>query len=249
MIVVNVFVFKKKLTGKILLSSIAIALMLSLISIIIARGDYSGTTYREKFGWPLQYYTVFRNIEIGTSIAVPYNFQFNLYRFAMNVIYWWFVPLIALIVNFSGAKDGKYKIFTAGSLLFFVLLTASFSYSNFKKEKSLIIKDGSTLTAPTSNGDGNIISKDKNAIESAYPEFKSFEDQKSFAGQKIKSTEDEFDRYYAYMVLGSGVPIAAATCFRADHLGRIFKIGIFPDPLDSYAGYRDIDPRNCRGIK
>lgn len=249
MIVVNVFVFKKKLTLKILLYSAIIAATLSLLSIVIVRGNFGGTAYYEKFGWPLQYHIVSRNIEIGTNIAVPHSFHFDLFRFIANAFFWWFTPLIALNIIFNGTNKKQYKLFLTSAILFFILLTVYFSYSNFKKEKSLIIKDGSTLTIPTSNGDGNIISKDKNAIESAYPEFKRFEDQKSFAGQKIKSTEDEFDRYYAYMVLGSGVPIAAATCFRVDRLGQVFKIGIFPDPLDSYVGYRDIDPRNCRGIK
>ena len=89
----------------------------------------------------------------------------------------------------------------------------------------------------------------RNAIESAYPEFKDFEDQKSFAGQSVKSEVDDGDYYFAYLVLGSGLPIAEATCFRVDRAGRVFKVGVFPDPVDSYAGYRDVNPRNCKGIK
>ena len=89
----------------------------------------------------------------------------------------------------------------------------------------------------------------RSAIESAYPEFKDFENQESFAGQSVKSEIDEADYYFAYIVLGSGLPIVEATCLRVDRAGRVFKIGVFPDPVDSYAGYRDVDPRNCRGIK
>jgi len=89
----------------------------------------------------------------------------------------------------------------------------------------------------------------RNAIESAYPEFKDFENQNSFAGQSVKSEADGDDRYFAYIVLGSGLPVAEATCFRVDRAGRVFKVGVFPDPVDSYAGYRDVNPRNCRGIK
>jgi len=89
----------------------------------------------------------------------------------------------------------------------------------------------------------------RNAIESAYPEFKDFENQKSFAGQSVTSEADDGDYYFAYTVLGSGLPIAEATCFRVDRAGRVFKTGLFPDPVDSYAGYRDINPRNCKGIK
>jgi hypothetical protein len=89
----------------------------------------------------------------------------------------------------------------------------------------------------------------RSAIESAYPEFKDFENQESFAGQSVKSEADDGDYYFAYIVLGSGLPIAEATCFRVDRVGRVFEMGVFPDPVDSYAGYRDLNPRNCRGIK
>lgn len=248
-IIVSVFVFKKKLTLKILLYSAIIAATLSLLSIVIVRGNFGGTAYYEKFGWPLQYHIVSRNIEIGTNIAVPHSFHFDLFRFIANAFFWWFTPLIALNVIFNGTNKKLYKLFLTSAILFFILLTVYFSYSNFKKEKNFIIKGNSEATAQISSGREYLISKDINSIESAHPEFKDFENQESFAGKKIKFIEDEFDRYYAYMVLGSGVPIAAATCFQVDRLGQVFKIGIFPDPLDSYAGYRDIDPRNCRGIK
>jgi len=95
----------------------------------------------------------------------------------------------------------------------------------------------------------DLVALRRNAIETAYPEFKDFETQKSFAGKSVKSEVDEGDYYFAYIVHGSGLPIAEATCFRVDRVGRVFEIGLFPDPVDSYAGYRDINARNCRGIK
>jgi len=95
----------------------------------------------------------------------------------------------------------------------------------------------------------DLVALSRNAIETAYPEFKDFENQKSFAGKSVKSEVDEGDYYFAYIVHGSGLPIAEATCFRVDRVGRVFEIGLFPDPVDSYAGYRDVNPRNCRGIK
>jgi hypothetical protein len=101
----------------------------------------------------------------------------------------------------------------------------------------------------TDDAQPDLVALRRNAIETAYPEFKDFENQKSFAGQSVKSEVDDGDYYFAYMVLGSGLPIAQATCFRVDRLGRVFEVGLFPDPLDSYAGYRDVNPRNCRGIK
>jgi hypothetical protein len=89
----------------------------------------------------------------------------------------------------------------------------------------------------------------RDAIETAYPQLKDFESQESFAGQSVKTAVYDSDYYFAYMVLGSGLPVAQATCFRVDRVGRVFQVGVFPDPLDSYAGYRDVDPRNCQGIK
>jgi hypothetical protein len=101
----------------------------------------------------------------------------------------------------------------------------------------------------TDEAQPDLVALRRDAIETAYPEFKDFENQKSFAGQSVKSEVDDGDYYFAYMVLGSGLPIAEATCFRVDRVGRVFETGVFPDPVDSYAGYRDVNPRNCRGIK
>jgi hypothetical protein len=101
----------------------------------------------------------------------------------------------------------------------------------------------------TDDAQPDLVALRRSVIETAYPEFKDFENQKSFAGQSVKTEVDDGDYYFAYMVLGSGLPIAQATCFRVDRVGRVFETGVFPDPVDSYAGYRDINPRNCRGIK
>jgi hypothetical protein len=106
-----------------------------------------------------------------------------------------------------------------------------------------------TTGSPSGNDQPDRVVRARGWVESAFPEFKDFEKQESFAGRSVKSEADDGDYYLAYIVLGSGLPIAEATCFRADRAGRVFMIGVFPDPVDSYAGYRDVDPRNCRGIK
>jgi hypothetical protein len=57
LLLVLFFLFlKKRLTLKTCLIAILFALILSLMSTIIARGYYGGTLYHEKFGWPIQYY-------------------------------------------------------------------------------------------------------------------------------------------------------------------------------------------------
>ena len=104
-------------------------------------------------------------------------------------------------------------------------------------------------TAASDDIQADLVAVRRSAIEETYPEFRDFETQESFAGQSVKIEVDDGDYYFGYMVHGSGVPIAQATCFRVDRVGRVFKVGAFPDPADSYAGYRDLNLKNCRGIK
>ena len=106
-----------------------------------------------------------------------------------------------------------------------------------------------TSTAASDDIQADLVAIRRNAIEDAYPEFRDFENQESFAGQSVRTEVDDGDYYFAYMVHGSGVPIAQATCFRVDRVGRVFEVGVFPDPADSYAGYRDLNLKNCKGIK
>lgn len=87
------------------------------------------------------------------------------------------------------------------------------------------------------------------AVEAAYPEFKNFEFQESFAGKVTMQEEVGSDFYIAYVENGSGLPIVKATCFRVDKDFKVTQIGTFPDPVDSYAGYSSIDVRTCKGIK
>ena len=121
-----------------------------------------------------------------------------------------------------------------------VLVAVGLGYSCIRTQRS---------TDPPDDAQRDLVTLRRNAIETAYPKFKDFENQKSFAGQSVKSEVDDGDYYFAYIIHGSGLPIAQATCFRVDRVGRVFETGVFPDPVDSYAGYQDINPRNCRGVK
>lgn len=89
----------------------------------------------------------------------------------------------------------------------------------------------------------------RNAIQQAYPDFTvNYEDQPCFAGCSVKVMQDGKDYHYAYITHGSGLPIAVATCFKVDPMMNVYKVGEFPDMLDSYMGYIDVDPKTCRGI-
>jgi hypothetical protein len=127
-----------------------------------------------------------------------------------------------------------------------VLVAVGFGCSSTTTQTST--KTGSPEVI-TDDAQRDLVALRRKAIETAYPQFKDFENQKSFAGQSVKSEVDDGDYYFAYMVHGSGLPIAQATCFRVDRADRVFEIGVFPEPVDSYAGYRDVNPRNCRGIR
>lgn len=94
-----------------------------------------------------------------------------------------------------------------------------------------------------------VVARKEHALVAAYPEFNGFADAASFAGQGLRVAADGSDHYFTYIVYGSGLPIAQATCFRVDRAMRVFMVGEFPDPADSYAGYQSVDPRNCAGMR
>ena len=94
----------------------------------------------------------------------------------------------------------------------------------------------------------------RRAIAEAYSEFsEDYEIQPCFAGCSVKVIEDARSYYYAFITHGSGLPIAKATCFRVDGgpttTFKVTKVGEFPDMTDSYMGYKDVDPKTCKGIK
>lgn len=124
------FVFKKKLTIRIYLFTILLALILSVISMIIARGNYGGTAYHERFGWPVQYYIVSRNIEIGTNIAVPFAFNFIFSKFIANTFIWLYILVIICTVYLNKKRNKVFIVFIIISLIFFIGLVAGFSLFN-----------------------------------------------------------------------------------------------------------------------
>lgn len=88
----------------------------------------------------------------------------------------------------------------------------------------------------------------RNAIEATFPEMKNF-DLNCFAGCSYKYDKEGRDYYYAYIVQGSGVPVAKATCFKFDKDSVVTKVGEFPKAGESNDGSTDINPKDCSGIK
>jgi len=136
--------------------------------------------------------------------------------------------------------------FIAVGVVVLVLLAVGFGCSSTTTQTTT---NAEPSEAVTDDAESELVVLRRKAIEVAYPEFEDFENRESFAGRSVKSEVDDGDYYFAYIVHGSGLPIAEATCFRVDRVGRVFETGVFPDPVDSYAGYRDVDPMTCRGIK
>ena len=99
----------------------------------------------------------------------------------------------------------------------------------------------------TINVNAEVVAMKKSALLNAHPELVGFEQSNSMAGREVRIAQQGSDHYFAYLTLGSGVPIAQATCYRVDHAMRVFTVGIFPDPLDQVSGYSDIDPVTCLG--
>lgn len=142
---VSVFIFKQKVSWKILLWPAVFALALSLVSSIIAQGDYSGTTYREKFGWPFQYSTMMRYTDPGTPVAAPYLFQFDTLRFIANTAVWGFFPFM-IVLAFSDMQRKRVMIFAVSTLCLFMLLIAGFSYDNSRRKKGTELETAVPIT-------------------------------------------------------------------------------------------------------
>lgn len=123
-------VFKKRLTLKACLITVFMALILSLISTIIARGYYGGTLYHEKLGWPIQYYYVIRSIEIGTNIASPYSFNFVFSKFFANTFIWLYLPIAAFSIYLDKKRNRAFVIYVVIIIIIYTCLVAGFSLFN-----------------------------------------------------------------------------------------------------------------------
>ena len=124
--------------------------------------------------------------------------------------------------------------------------------ADFKNDQASLFEcDGKCSQIEISKGTNSAeISHRRSIIESLYPKFKDFESQASFAGTRVKAVIDGNDYYFAYITLGSGVPVVAATCFKVDSEYKLYYIGDLTD--SSIAGdenYNDVDPVECEGVK
>ncbi len=122
--------FKKRLTLKIFFMTILLALILSLISTMIARGYYGGTFYHEKFGWPVQYYYVTRNIEAGTNVAMPCSFSFIFSKFIANTFFWLYLPVVIYSICLDMKRNRAFIIYVSIIIIIYAGLAMGFSLFN-----------------------------------------------------------------------------------------------------------------------
>lgn len=237
--------FKKRAYVRMLLISGLLAVVLALLSSLIGNGFYGGLMYHERFGWPFPFLAVSRNIEPGTLAGVPFAFHFDWLKLFATIAFWVIFPL-GMMLNLRSEK--RYNQFSAIFLAVLLVFVLFFCLNNASISLKAAETPESEAIAPEMTPDPKSVLIMREMIETTFPEFADFENQPSFAGQSVKVVLEDGEYYFAYLTLGSGLPIIKATCFRVDWQ-TAYKIGEFPNPYDSYLGYPDLDPQTCKGIR
>lgn len=251
-IIVCIILFTSSLLGKLLvrnspgkkiiLTSLAIGFLLSILSISIGNGTESG--FGSKMGWPIYFFRNFQGIDYtDLSIVIdPKNhWNFLIENFLLNS-YLFIFPILNISWFFSLRKTIKsLKIHVLPLLTLFALLVLSVFCLNNVLERSTL--NYSSIILKEDDSEQKLEPRARYLVETKYPEFKDFEKQESFAGKMVFSKIVGSSIYFAYVVEGSGVPIADATCFKVEDLTTVSEIGKLKRPLPGNDGM--IDPVTC----
>ena len=227
-LILGVFLTKRKPSKKVIVVSIIVGIIVSLLSTLI------GTGSRSKFGWPM-YFLTFSEYELDTFRLVFERLILNTSFYVLTILnISWFFSLRKTIKSLN--------IHVLPLLTLFALLVLSlFCFFNVY-EKS--ISNFSSLQLPEDDTEQKLEPRARYLIETKYPEFKDYEKQESFAGKIVFSKIVGNSIYFAYVVEGSGVPIADATCFKVENLETVSNIGKMIRPTPGNDGM--IDPVTCR---
>ena len=245
-VVLTLTLFKKQISLRTLFFSGLLAFVLALLSSLIGNGSYGGMMYHERLGWPFPFLTVSRNIEAGSLVGIPFAFHFDWLKFFATSAFWGVFPL-GFMLNLKAEK--RYSLFAGIFLSVFLLFVLIFCLNNARTPLASAEPPISEAIAPSiMTPDPKTVKIMREMIEQSYPEFADFENQPSFAGQSVKVVLEDGEYYFAYLTHGSGIPIIKAACFRVDWQ-TAYKLGEFPNPLDSYLGYQEVDPKTCKGIR
>ena len=245
-VVLTVTLFKKQISSRVIFFSVSLAVVMALLSSLIGNGSFGGMMYHERLGWPFPFLTVSRNIEAGSLVGAPFASHFDWLKFIASSAFWGVFPL-GFLLNIKAEK--RYSLFTGIFLSVLLIFVLVFSLNNARPalagaEPAISEAISPSMRAP----DPKSVNIMREMIEQIYPEFADFENQPSFAGQSVKVLLEDGEYYFAYLTHGSGIPIVKATCFRVDWK-TAYKVGEFPNLLDSYRGYQEVDPKTCKGIR
>jgi hypothetical protein len=232
---------KKKPDKKIVVASVVIGILLTVLSLSIGNGIESG--FASKMGWPIYFLRNVQGVDLtdlSFIIDSKNHWYFLIERFILNSLLF-ILPFLNLSWFFSLRKTVKsLKIHILPLLTLFALLVLSVFCLNNVLEKST--SNFSSLKLPDDDTEQKREPFARNLIETQYPEFKDFENQKSFAGNSVfvQSTTDSI--YFAYVVNGSGVSFVDGTCFKVDSKNIVSKIGKL---IVANSSTGRVDPKSC----
>lgn len=237
-----VLLTKTRPNKKIIIISVIIGIFISFVTLSIGNGIESG--FASKMGWPLYFIRNFKALDytdLNFIIDPKYQWYFLVERFVLNSSIFIFT-ILNLTWFFSLRNTLKsLKIHILPLLTLFALLILSLScLTNVLEENS---KRSLNLKLADDDTEQKLEPRARYLIENKYPEFKDFEKQESFAGKVVFSKIVGNSIYFAYVVEGSGVPIADATCFKVENLTTVSEIGKLKRPLPGNDG--TIDPVTC----
>lgn len=125
----------KKVNYKNVVFSLGLGIILSIASLVFTHGYFGGTMYHEGFGWPAQYYSVDRNIEVGVEpiTPIPFNQSIDLIKAIMSVtIYSAFVYLVFGLFESIKNRDHKIILMISFSLIIVLILSLGLSIINYE---------------------------------------------------------------------------------------------------------------------
>lgn len=150
---------QKKLFFKTLLIASGVGILVTFLSLIVTQGNYGGTMYHERFGWPAQFYSVSRDIESGLDILIIKDL--NPLKLLVNLLI--YSSLFYLIFNvIESIKAKKNQLTIVSSVVLVLTLTTIFGFSTYNNITTSV--NEAHIDQTTSSVDQNSVDIDGNPI-------------------------------------------------------------------------------------
>lgn len=222
-LVLGIVLLRVKPSFKLIVLSLIIGVLISMISGFVGWGGFSGEGYAERYGWPLQFSYVYRAFNDNNQVesVFPNSFGMDILRFGVNsTIY--VLSILNIVWFFKIRREQKnLKVHILLLLTLLALLILS-SLSLYNKTLSIV---QTNVTKIEDDTEQKFEPRARYLVENKYPELKDFENQTSFAGKEVVTKMSGTSLYLAYVINGSGVRYADATCFSVDENFIIREIG------------------------